>query len=161
MKKLLIASFSIFLFEAWVGKAQVIQEVNQNFHYSDRSDKILSMAPVLHIGSHLFGDETARRFAVFKNLYTFVDSGDASSRSVTTNVLKPSIFHSINRLNNYFRREVRSGNLDKAVAKQKLIRVLNIGLSVYDQPTAGLEAALREAKEPSEIIAVFDRVVLQ
>ncbi len=161
MKKLLITAFSCFVVTL-IGLAQVIQEERPNFYYCDRSDFVLSRTPMLHYGSHMFGDEAARKFAVLKNLYTFVDpASDAASRSVTTTVLKPSIFHSINRLNNYFRKEVRRANLDMNVARQKLISVLDIGLSVYDQPTASLEAELREAKKPCEIIAVFDRVILK
>ena len=111
--------------------------------------------------SHPFGDYIARKFHMLKKSYTYIERATPTSPGEKTIVVKPSIYYSLQKLNKYFKKQVKDGIMTEEEARQELNQYLDIAISIVVENTESLESDLRKAKKPDEISKVFSMVVLE
>jgi hypothetical protein len=115
----------------------------------------------LDIGSHYLGDDLAIKYYRIQETYTYVEQGNVQNPVAKTVVQKPTIYYSLKKLNSYYKKQLRKGNIDSSKAIQELGRYFDIGFSIYQQDTSEFEEALKSARKPDEIAEVFAQVVLE
>ena len=113
------------------------------------------------IEKHYLGDDIALKMYRVKDTYTYIEVGSPSSPGDKTQVNKPAIYYAIKKLNTYYKKQLKKGELDQNEVYKKLTRYLNIAYSIYNEDTSMLENELRSAKKAPEIDKVFARVVLE
>lgn len=114
-----------------------------------------------YISKHYLGEDIAIKMHLLKETYTYIERGDIINPVDKTIINKPVIFYSMKKLNNYYKKQLKKGNITREEAKEKLDHYLNICLSIYLQQTDGFEEALQSSKSEDEIDGVFSRVVLE
>lgn len=138
------------------------QHNDSMFYFDDHSSSIdyksvdLSLVP-----KNYFGDDIALKLYILQRNYTYITKGTASSPGDKIQVEKPTLYNALKKMSRYYKTLAKKGIMPQEEAKTKLDRILNIGLSVKNQPTKDLEDALRKAKKSEEMAKVFERVVLE
>jgi len=110
---------------------------------------------------HYLGDDIAQKMYRVKETYTYIEAGTPSSPGDKTQVKKPVIYYSIKKLNTYYKKQLKKGELDKTEAYNRMARYLDVVYSIYNEDTTMLEDELRSAKKAPDIDKVFARVVLE
>jgi len=113
------------------------------------------------VDEHYLGDDIALKMYRVKETYTYIEAGTPSSPGDKTQVKKPAIYYAIKKLNTYYKKQLKKGEVDRAEAYEKLARYLDIAYSIYNDDTAMFEDELRSAKKAPEIDELFARVVLE
>ena len=111
--------------------------------------------------SHPLGDYIARKFYMLKESYTYVERATPTSPGEKTIVVKPSIYYSLQKLNKYFKKQVKDGIMTEEEAIKELSQYLDIAISIVVENTESFENDLRKAKKPDEISKVFSMVMLE
>ncbi len=111
--------------------------------------------------SHPLGDNIARKLHVLKETYTHIEKPTPTSPGEKTIIFKPSIYNSLQKLNRYYKKQVKDELISEEEARIKLNSYLDIALSVFVENTESFEDELRKAKSPDEISKVFSMVELK
>lgn len=111
-------------------------------------------------GNHFLGEEIANKTYLLKKIYTHIEKGTPMSPVDKVIVKKPTIYYSVRKLERHFRKEMRKDNITEEQAREKLNRVLDICISIYDQDTDEFEDYLKKQRKPEDILAAYDKVVL-
>ncbi len=111
--------------------------------------------------NHFLGDYIARKFHMLKKSYTYVEQATPTSPGEKIIVVKPSIYYALQKLNKYFKKQVKDGIMTEEEARQELNQYLDIAISIVVENTESLEDDLRKAKKPDEISKVFSMVMLE
>jgi hypothetical protein len=114
-----------------------------------------------YVEKHYLGDDIAHKMYMVKETYTYIEVGSPSSPGDKTQVNKPVIYYAIKKLNTYYKKQLKKGELDQQEAYKRMARYLDIVFSIYNEDTTILEDELRAAKKASDIDKVFARVVLE
>jgi rRNA maturation protein Nop10 len=134
---------------------------NDTLYFQDRLAHAFSTSEVVTRSSHYLGEEIARKYAIFNDLYTYTVSAEVTNTGRQTMISKPAIYNSVKKLNRYYRRLIRKNEISEEEARIKVNHVLDIAISVYTQSTDALENALRQVRKHDEIAEVFERVKLR
>ena len=159
MKRVLLSAL-VFVGLVPVVSAQAGAEDTFYFDNDLANIKELQIDPDF-ISKHYLGKDIAIKMHLLKETYTYIERGDDLNPVDKTIVNKPTIFYSMKKLNNYFRKQIKKGNLSEEEVRVKMDHYLNICLSIYLQSTDNFEEALRSSKGQDEIDGIFSRVVLQ
>jgi len=159
MKRVLLSAV-IFLGMVSAVSAQAGAEDTFYFDNDLANIKELNIDPDF-ISKHYLGEDIAVKMHLLKETYTYIERGDDLNPLDKTIVNKPTIFYSMKKLNNYYKKKLKKGGLSQEEAKDKLDHYLDICLAIYLQSTDSFEEALRSSKGQDEIDGVFSRVVLQ
>ena len=134
---------------------------NQKFIYYDNLNDTLSLKlDYAYAGNHFLGNQIANKFYRFQQTYTYIEKGSPSSPSDKTIVQKPVIFYAVNKLNPYFKNEIKKGVISKEEATKHLGRILDLAYVIFHQNTVDFEAYLRGHKKPADTIRAFDMIEL-
>lgn len=125
------------------------------------SEESLSTIDEKKLANHFLGVGIAKKFYLFKDTYTYIEQPSPTSPGEKTVVVKPSIYNSLLKLNRYYKKQVKKGEMSKEEASEKLNHYLDVALSVFIEDTDSLEDRLRKAKNPDELSDVFFTVVLK
>ncbi|MFC2125312.1 hypothetical protein ACFLU5_10905 [Bacteroidota bacterium] len=159
MKRVLLSAV-VFLGLVSVVSAQAGAEDTFYFDNDLVDIKDLAINPNF-ISKHYLGEDIAVKMHLLKETYTYIERGDDLNPVDKTVVNKPTIFYSMKKLNNYYKKQIKKGTISKEDAKEKLDLYLDICLSIYLQSTDNFEEALRTSKGNDEIVGVFSRVILK
>ncbi len=110
---------------------------------------------------HPLGDNIARKLYLLKETYTYIEHPTPTSPGEKTIITKPSIYNSLQKLNRYYKKQVKDGDMTEEEARMKLGQYLDIAISVFIENTESFEDELRKAKKPDEISEVFSMVMLK
>lgn len=156
MKKgLLLAATLISL--TFVGYSQESQET---FSFSFIEDKLDdSSVDLATVGGHYLGSDIAIKLELLKGSYTWKEEGTANSPTTKTVVEKPAIYYSLKKLDKYYKKAIKKGEVTEDEAKDEFIKALDIALFIRYQETAAFETKLRELKEESDIALLFTEKV--
>jgi hypothetical protein len=140
----------------------MISHAQDNFVFQDlmRDTVHLEIDPS-EVGSHFLGSDIALKFYRLKETYTYVEPGSYANPTARTVVSKPTIYYSLKKLNNYYKKRIRKGQLNEDEAKKKLGWYFDVGFAIFEQDTSSFEEALRAAKKPDQIEKVFSRISLE
>jgi len=112
-------------------------------------------------GIHSFGTETAKKYYLFDQKYTYQESfapGDPASKTV---IRKPLIYESVKKIEHDLKRSVKNGKLPVAKAANEFNKVLDVAISVISADSGKFEEALAAASTTESKIELFtNRVIL-
>jgi hypothetical protein len=111
-------------------------------------------------GSHYLGQIIARKMHLFKETYTYIEEGTPMSPGQKVIVLKPEIYYAVRKINTYYKKQIRKGQLDEVAAIDKLARILDISYSIFDQDTEELEEYLSNLRKPEDLEKAFEKIEL-
>ncbi|UCH13388.1 MAG: hypothetical protein JSV22_09750 [Bacteroidales bacterium] len=141
-------------------KSDSAKEYKYCFRYSVDENSLYNIEDE-ELKSHPFGDYIARKFHMLKKSYTYVERATPTSPGEKIIVVKPSIYYALQKLNKYFKKQVKDGMMTEEEARQELNQYLDIAISIVVENTESLENDLRKAKKPDEISRVFSMVMLE
>jgi len=78
----------------------------------------------------------------------------------STEIIKPDLYYSVQRLSRYFCKCMKKGTISKENAETEFRSILEKCLLIVQKDTAPLEAELRITNNPAELVGVFDRIVI-
>ncbi len=152
----------LLLFVVLTGSSLLRAQDGEKFYFYNDVDKALEVnIETYKVPSHYLGEDIALKMYLVEQTYTIVEEATSVNPVEKTIVNKPSIFYSIKRLNKYYKRAIRKGEMTEEEVKTRLNNYLDICLSIYRQDTNLFEEALKNSKEKDEIVAVFSRVILE
>jgi len=130
------------------------------FRYCVDEESLCSIN-VDELTDHPLGDVIARKLYLLKETYTYIELPTPTSPGEKTIITKPSIYNSLQRLNRYYKKQVKDGVMSEEEARIKLSQYLDVAISVFIENTESFEDELRKAKKPDEISEVFSMVMLK
>jgi hypothetical protein len=110
---------------------------------------------------HPLGDDIARKLYLLRETYTYIEHPTPTSPGEKTIITKPSIYNSLQKLNRYYKKQVKAGEMTEEEARIKLGQYLDVAISIFIENTESFEDELRKAKKPDEISEVFSMVMLK
>ncbi len=105
--------------------------------------------------------ELCLKLAQFDLMYT--NRIDRSTRQImpSTEIKKPDLYYSIRKLTDYCCKCIKKGSMPREKAEDVLKSVLDKSIQIASLDTTPVEAELRTANNPQEIIRIFDKIVIK
>lgn len=97
----------------------------------------------------------------FNQLYSKKITLGAPSFQTSIEILKPDLYYSVQKLSKYFCKCLKKGILRKEQAETEFETILDKCLQIASRNTTSIEAELRSATNPTEIVGIFDRIVIK
>jgi hypothetical protein len=141
-------------------KADSAKEYKFIFRYSV-DEESLGLINDEELSDHPLGDNIARKLYLLKETYTYIELPTPTSPGEKTIITKPSIYNSLQKLNRYYKKQVKGGEMSEEEARVKLNQYLDIAISIFIENTESFEDELRKARKPDEISQVFSMVMLK
>ncbi len=120
------------------------------------SPEVLSGVPV---SSHFFGDAIAKKLEVLRQDYVRVLPGTALQPAPSSVVDKPAIYYSVKKLEKYYKKAVKKGEIVKNEAAKELEDVIDIAIFIRKQSTGKLELELDRLNDVSQIKSIYSERV--
>ncbi len=115
--------------------------------------------PKGEIESHYLGDEIAGKWTLVNELYLKKSEVSVGFGNSYTEIIKPSVFNAVNRMNNYYRKAVNKGEVKIEEAQQQFSWILECAIAIYQNDnTEMFEKTLVKLKDPSQILQLFNSV---
>ncbi len=111
-------------------------------------------------GSHVLGNEVARKMMLLQETYTYVERGTLMAPGDKTIIKKPDIYYSVKKLNKYYKKAVKKGIVDEDQAAKNLTSAVEKSYSIFYEDTEKFEQYLRSKKKPEDIQKAFDSLQL-
>jgi len=112
------------------------------------------------VRSHYLGREVAVRMHVFEKEYAIRTEQAPGSFSEKVVYRKPVIYHSINKMDRYYRNLVKKNNFPPDIASNEMCKFIELAILLLNENTGGLEKELLRAENPAMIVEIFRRVVI-
>ena len=135
----------------FVGALSSKAQSDYQFEYQEKE---LTEVTSPFVKKHFLGEQIAVQLQLLRETYTYKDDG-VISNTETTVVEKPSIYHSVAKVNKYLKKEVKKGILSTDEAEETLSQVLKVTLNIRYQDTEKLEEELWSLKNPQEITKLY------
>ncbi len=161
---ILFVSLAYHIFSQEQENCEKVKDSTENTVFCYRycvSEESLSTINTSELSDHFLGVGIARKFYLLKDTYTYTEHPSPTSPGEKTIIIKPSIYNSLLKLNRYYKKQLKHGEISAEEASEKLNHYLDIALSVFIEDTDSFEDKLRKAKGPDEISNVFSMVVLK
>lgn len=101
------------------------------------------------------------KLAQFDMVYTRRIVNPARNAMASTEIIKPDLYYSIRKLSDYYCKCLKKGNMTREKAEDTLKSVLDKCIQIASKETAPIEAELRMANNPQEIVGVFDKIIIK
>ncbi len=155
MKKGLLL-IAMFIGISFAGNAQDTDVFSFNFVEDKLDDSNVNMASV---GEHHLGSDIAVKLELLKDTYTWKEEGTPNSPTAKTVVEKPAIYYSLKKLDKYYKKAIKGGDMTTEEAVEGFTKALDIALFIRYQETQAFEDKLRELKEESDIALLYTKKV--
>ncbi len=114
------------------------------------------------IESHFLGDEIAAKWTLVNELYLRKGEISVGFSTSYTEIAKPSVFNAVCKMNNYYKKAIGKGLINKEDAQQQFKWILDCALAAFaSDETKSFEAALMKAKSPEQINQLFQAVKIE
>ncbi|MEQ8687792.1 MAG: hypothetical protein RIE86_20975 [Imperialibacter sp.] len=147
---------TMFIGMSFSGYSQESDVFSFNFVEDKLDDSSVNMAAV---GSHYMGSDIAVKLELLKDSYTWKEEGTPNSPTTKTVVEKPAIYYSLKKLDKYYKKAIKKGDVTEEAARDEFVKALDIALFIRYQETAAFEDKLRELKEESDIALLYTKKV--
>ena len=108
---------------------------------------------------HFLGDEMANKWSLFIQNYKHEYEQTVGLSNSSVEIIKPTVFNAVNKVNNYLKKALKKKDIDTAKAYACLEHVLNCAnLICYEENTKDIETEIKNAKSPEEMVKVFDSI---
>ncbi len=111
------------------------------------------------VSRHFLGEQIATKMYLLKRNYTS-SVMDEITRVESTQIEKPSIYYSVNKVNKYIKKSLKKGVITETQAMETLNKVLDIALNIRYQQTNELEQELWGVKDPEAIASLFQEDII-
>ncbi len=155
--RLLILNLSLVLLSNYIyaqEKVQFVFKNNTNFLITSGIDKD-------DVKEHPLGNEIAEKLVLLKDRYTYVQPAGPTSPVEKTVISKPVIYNSIQKLNRYYKKELKAERIGLDQAKADFTMCIDIALIIHSADSEKFEEYLSKMKDPEEILGAYRLVVLQ
>jgi hypothetical protein len=109
----------------------------------------------------LLGDTVAMKLEQFKEVYTKTVICGPPGYVSSTEIQKPDLYYSVQKLTNYYRKCIKKETLPKDIIEKNMVDIINKCLLIFNQDTTPLEQELRAANNSKAIIGVFKKIVIE
>lgn len=141
------------------GSAEDTTEFFRFFSFTEESE--WESIPISRAGKHFLGEDIARKYYLFKDLYTYRTPVSPGSPAMRTVIRKPVVYNALNKLDKYLKKTRNKGNAQNAgQLGQTFEHALDVAIAIYSQETSGFESVLEDSDSANEIMSVFSRVEL-
>lgn len=117
------------------------------------------------IKSELDEDELGKSIAIklnqFNHVYTKRINCGPPGYIISTEIQKPDLYFSIQKLSKYYRKCLKKQKLTQIIIESEMLDILNKCLLIYSQETKLLEQDLRAANNSKDIIRVFNKIIIE
>lgn len=150
----------VFVFLFFV--APLISVMGQDFTFDYYEDK-LDASEVFEgdLRKHPFGRAYSEKMLLLSQAYTYQEEPTPLNPAPALNIEKLAIYNSVKKLNAYYKKSAKKGNMGEGEAKEKLQKVLDIALCIRYQDTIKFEEALNKAKGTEAIAAIYEATTLE
>jgi hypothetical protein len=156
MKRTFIFVALVFL---WIGAAT--GQEKETFIFKNKlADATNIEVDLSQINKNPLGTEVAKKAFILKKTYTYIEKGSPTSPGDKTIVRKPTIYYSVLKLNKFYKKEIKKGNMNEKVAADRYTLVLDRAYSIFDQNTQDFERYLKSLKKPQDIEEAFLSIIL-
>lgn len=134
-------------------------KAQETYHFK----KIACNFPVVDKCDHkdILGDTLVEKLEQFDQVYTkTVNCGPPAYHS-STEIEKPDLYYSIQKLTAYYRKCLKKETLTKEKVEKNMVDILNKCMLIYSQNTQHVEQELRSANNSKEIIGVFNKIIIE
>lgn len=111
-------------------------------------------------GHHFLGDTIAKKIYLMYEIYTYIEPIAPGNPATKTMVYKPIIYNSIRKIEKYFKKEIKKGNITKEEAKIKFNYILDIVILLKNKNTDVLEKYIRNCNTTTDLINLYSHVHL-
>jgi len=120
----------------------------------------LGKVDVSEVRNHFLGREVAIRMHVFEKEYAIRTEPAPGSFSEKIVYRKPVIYHSIYKMDRYYRNLVKKNNILPEVASAEMSKFIELAILLLNEDTEGLEKELLRAENSAIIVEIFKRVII-
>jgi len=105
---------------------------------------------------HFLGDETSLKWNLFQQSYKRVYEQTVGFSGSSVEILKPTVFNAVIKVNNYYKKLVNNKTADKKQISDILNHILDCAnLLCYEEDTKSIETDIKNAKTIPDIVLVF------
>jgi hypothetical protein len=105
---------------------------------------------------HFLGGETSLKWNLFQQNYKRVYEQTVGLSGSSVEIIKPTVFNAVNKVNNYYKKLLNSNSANKEEVAGILNHILDCAnLLCYEEDTKRIEAEIKNAKNNPEIVQVF------
>ncbi len=143
-----------------VGFVSQAQEEAGTFSFNFLEDRLdASGISEASIPGHYLGVDIAKKLELLKSTYTWKEEGTPNSPTSKTIVEKPAIYYSVKKLDKYYKKAIKKGEISEEEARDAFTKALDIALFIRYQETDAFESTLRTLKEESDIALLYTKKV--
>lgn len=111
---------------------------------------------------HYLGSDITGKWNTFIQNYTHEYDVTIGFTDSSVEILKPSIYKAVNKVNKYYKKALKKEEVSREVATFNMGHILDCAnVMCFDDNSKSFEEALKSADEPEEIIALFNQVTLR
>jgi hypothetical protein len=108
------------------------------------------------VEEHFLGGETSLKWNLFQQSYKRVYEQTVGFSGSSVEILKPTVFNAVNKVNNYYKKLVNNKPESKDDATDILNHILDCAnLLCYEEDTKKIETDIKNAKTNQDIVLVF------
>ena len=111
---------------------------------------------------HYLGSDITGKWNTFIQNYTHEYDVTIGFTDSSVEILKPSIYKAVNKVNKYYKKALKKEEVSREVATSNMAHILDCAnVMCFDDNSKSFEEAVKSADEPKEIIALFNQVTLR
>ncbi|MEL7586343.1 MAG: hypothetical protein AAGU19_06475 [Prolixibacteraceae bacterium] len=149
----LLGLLTILLLFVFSGKAQ-------DLYVFESTEVQCPAVDVFHQENYLSVD-LCRKLAQFDLVYTRKIKNSAQRIMASTEIIKPDLYYSIRKLADYYCKCLKKGIVTQEKAERELQSILDKCIQIASKNTTPIEAELRAANNPQEIVGIFDKIIIK
>jgi len=109
---------------------------------------------------HFLGDAIAKKLYLLKENYTYLEEASSVTATAARLIIdKPAIYNNIKKLEKYYKKGIKKGNIEESKAKEEFADILDIALFIRNQQTIAFEERLDSVNDTEEVVAIFTEKV--
>lgn len=133
------------------------QNSDNTFEFRSEYDK--TDISNISASSHYLGPNIGKKIALLEQSYTWQEEPTPTSPSIKTVVEKPTIFFHIKKIEKYYKKSVKKGQMSMEDASSSFEKILDIAIQVRYQETVEFENYLQSVKSPEQVVSIFTEKV--
>ena len=110
------------------------------------------------VRNHFLGKEVAVRMHLLDNTYIIRSAPAPGSFSEKVKYRKPVIYNSVFKIERYYRSQVRHKSISVDIAKENMIRIIELSIALVYEDTGKFEKELARAEGVNEILEVYGKI---
>lgn len=106
-------------------------------------------------------EDLCLKLAQFDLMYTKKIKNSTQRVMPSTEIIKPDLYYSIRKLADYYCKCLKKGIVTPEKAEKELKSILDKCIQIASRDTTPIEAELRAANNPQEIVGVFNKIIIK